>query len=35
MGGEVDQFACVDELPFDFVRRRLSVVLQARHQLLG
>lgn len=35
VGGEVDQFACVDELPFDFVRRRLSVVLQARHQLLG
>lgn len=30
VGGEVEQFCCVDELPFDFVRRRLSVVLQAR-----
>ncbi|KAI7845547.1 hypothetical protein COHA_000966 [Chlorella ohadii] len=29
VGSEVEKFSCVDELPFDFVRRRLSVVLQA------
>ncbi|PSC67815.1 Receptor of activated kinase C component of 40S small ribosomal subunit [Micractinium conductrix] len=32
--GDAAAFACVDELPFDFARRRLSVILQARHVTL-
>jgi magnesium-transporting ATPase (P-type) len=28
LGGEASRYELLDELPFDFLRRRLSVVLQ-------